>query len=167
MIDGKSNRLYAIIQQVTKREEGGTMNIGRILLGGLVGGLIINVVEQVVHGILLRERWDEAMKKVTEQAIGTQATVLFWIIGFVVGVALAWLYAAIRPRYGAGPRTAVIASIYLWIVSSLLLVVGLIPWNLWPRVLSIIALVVSLVEYIVAGLVAGYLYREQAPAAAS
>lgn len=138
------------------------MNIGRILLGGLVGGLIINVVEQVVHGILLRERWDEAMRKVPEQA-----TVLFWIIGFVVGVALAWLYAAIRPRYGAGPRTAVIASIYLWIVSSLLLVVGLIPWNLWPRVLSIIALVVSLVEYIVAGLVAGYLYREQAPAAAS
>lgn len=144
------------------------MNIGRIILGGLVGGLIINVVEQVVHGILLRSGWDEAMKKVTGgQPVGTQAIVLFWIIGFVVGVALAWLYAAIRPRYGAGPKTAVLASVYLWIVSSLILVVSLIPWNLWPRDLSIIALVVSLVEYIVAGLVAGYLYREQTPAATS
>lgn len=143
------------------------MNIGRIILGGIVGGLIINVVEQVVHGILLRERWDEAMRKVTEQAAGMQATILLWIVGFVVGIALAWLYAAIRPRYGAGPKTAIICSIYLWIVSSLLMVVVLIPWNLWPRDLSIIALVVSLVEYIVAGLLAGYLYREQAPAAAS
>jgi hypothetical protein len=141
------------------------MNIGRIILGGFVGGLIINVVEQVVHGIVLRDRWDEVMKKVTEHPVGTQAMVLFWIIGFVIGVALAWLYAAIRPRYGAGPKTAIVASIYLWIVSSLLLVVGLTPWNLWPRDLSLISLVVSLIEYIVAGLVAGYLYREQAAAA--
>ncbi len=141
------------------------MNIGRIILGGFVGGLIINVVEEIVHGIVLRDRWDEAMKKVTEHPVGTQAMVLFWIIGFVIGVALAWLYAAIRPRYGAGPKTAIVASIYLWIVSSLLLVVGLIPWNVWPRDLSLITLVVSLIEYIVAGLVAGYLYREQAAAA--
>jgi uncharacterized membrane protein len=141
------------------------MNIGRIILGGFVGGLIINVVEQVVHGIVLRDRWDEVMKKVTEHPVGTQAMVLLWIIGFVIGVALAWLYAAIRPRYGAGPKTAIVASIYLWIVSSLLWVVGLTPWNLWPRDLSLISLVVSLIEYIVAGLVAGYLYREQAAAA--
>lgn len=139
------------------------MNIGRILLGGLVGGLIINVVEYIVHGILLRERWEEAIR----QPDGMQARILLWIIGFVIGVALAWLYAAIRPRYGAGPKTAIIASVYLWIVSALLLVIGIIPWNLWPTDLSIISLVVSLVGYVVAGLVAGYLYREQVAAPAA
>jgi len=141
------------------------MNIGRILLGGVIAGLVINVVEWVVHGLLLKERWEQAMKELGRGAFGVRAIILFWIVGFAYGIALAWLYAMIRPRYGAGPKTAIWAGLYLWLVASLLVVVSFSPMRLWPTNLTIIAVIVSLVEFLVAGLVAGYLYREAEAAA--
>ena len=36
-----------------------------------------------------------------------------------LGIAAVWLYAAIRPRYGAGPRTAVIAGLAVWVMADL------------------------------------------------
>ena len=38
-------------------------------------------------------------------------TVLMVVLIFLVGILLIWLYAAIRPRYGAGPGTAVLAGV--------------------------------------------------------
>jgi hypothetical protein len=38
---------------------------------------------------------------------------------FVLGIVSVWLYAAIRPRYGAGPRTAVVAGLAVWVMAHL------------------------------------------------
>jgi hypothetical protein len=38
---------------------------------------------------------------------------------FVLGMVAVWLYAAMRPRYGAGPRTALIAGVTVWLLSHL------------------------------------------------
>ena len=35
-----------------------------------------------------------------------------------MGIGLIWLYAAIRPRYGPGPRTAAIAGFVMWLITS-------------------------------------------------
>jgi hypothetical protein len=40
-------------------------------------------------------------------------------VTFVLGIASVWLYAAIRPRYGAGPKTAVCAGLAVWILAHL------------------------------------------------
>jgi len=32
---------------------------------------------------------------------------------------LVWLYASIRPRYGPGPKTAVVAGLALWLITHL------------------------------------------------
>ena len=53
-----------------------------------------------------------------------------------MGVALVWRYAAIRPRFGAGPRTAAIAGLYFWSPGSLVwtsfFVLGIFPWGMFP-----------------------------------
>ena len=46
-------------------------------------------------------------------------TFLF-VLNLVEGVWAIWLYAAIRPRYGAGPRTAAVAGLGWWVISSLI-----------------------------------------------
>ncbi len=140
------------------------MNIARIVLGGLVAGVIINVLETVVHGILFRSRWEDALRELGRELPTTSGVILIWIVGFVFGIALAWLYAAIRPRYGAGPKTAIWAGIYLWIVAGLLIWIGFSPAHLWPSRLMVVGIVANLVEYVVAALVAGYLYKEAAAA---
>ena len=38
---------------------------------------------------------------------------------FLLGIAGVWLYAAIRPRFGAGPRTALLAGGALWVMAHL------------------------------------------------
>ena len=52
---------------------------------------------------------------------------LFILLDFVYGIALVQLYAAIRPRFGPGPGTAVKAGIFVWV---LITIVGLIEFPL-------------------------------------
>jgi hypothetical protein len=39
----------------------------------------------------------------------------FVLWGFLVGIFAVWLYAAIRPRYGDGPKTALCAGAVVWV----------------------------------------------------
>jgi hypothetical protein len=41
------------------------------------------------------------------------------VLDLLEGVSILWLYAAIRPRYGPGPKTAVIAAAAWWFVVTL------------------------------------------------
>ncbi len=138
------------------------MNWKRIILAGLVAGLVINVSEAILNIPVLGNDWAEAMsalgkpKEFSSQQIG-----LFNLMGFLSGIALVWLYAAIRPRYGAGPRTAICAGSTMWLLTYLLPAIGQIALDLWPIGAMITALVWGLVEMIVAGLVGGWLYREE------
>jgi hypothetical protein len=58
------------------------------------------------------------------QALGrtnfsSNAILGFNVMGLITGIALIWIYAAIRPRFGAGVRTAVYAGIAVWVIGAL------------------------------------------------
>lgn len=40
-------------------------------------------------------------------------------LNIVAGIWVVWLYAAIRPRYSAGPKTAAIAGFSWWLIASI------------------------------------------------
>lgn len=40
-------------------------------------------------------------------------------LNVVAGIWAMWLYAAIRPRYGAGPKTAAIAGFSWWLIATI------------------------------------------------
>jgi len=70
-----------------------------------------------------------------------------------------WLYAAIRPRYGAGAKTATLVGFAWWAITSLADATwgsfGFVPVRaLWP------VMAISLPELMVAALVGAWLYRE-------
>ncbi len=59
--------------------------------------------------------------------------ILVWMLwGFAWGIAAVWLYAAIRPRYGAGAGTAVRAGLAAWFFSYLLMTVAMTNMGLLP-----------------------------------
>src|SRR5215469_2935303 len=41
------------------------------------------------------------------------------ILDLLTGVSILWMYAAIRPRYGPGPKTPVLAAFATWFIVSL------------------------------------------------
>ena len=142
------------------------MNLGRILMGGLAAGPVMNVSEATLNVAVLGDDWAQVMTALGKPAEFSGGQIaLFNVMGFALGIAMVWLYAAIRPRYGAGAKTAICAGCATWTLSTLLPSIGQVAIGLFPSGLIAVGLVWSLVEMILAGLVGGWLYREEAPAA--
>ena len=138
----------------------GKINWTRVILGGLVAGLIINVFESVLNGVILAKDMEAAISALGKQMSGG-ALALFIAWGFLVGIFAIWLYAAIRPRYGAGPKTAACAGAAVWGLGYLLAAVGPLALHLFPRRLMAIGLAVGLVEVIIGTIAGAWLYREE------
>jgi hypothetical protein len=144
----------------------GQINWMRVLLGGLVAGLIINIGETVLNGFLLREDWASEMRALNRPEFGGGQIGIFMLIGFLTGIAGVWLYAAIRPRYGAGPKTAVCAGLGLWGLNYLLPSLGFLAVGVFSQRLIVIGTVWGLVELAIAVWAGARVYKE-APATSS
>lgn len=138
------------------------INWQRVILGGLLAGLIINISEWVVNGGIFAADWAAVMKDLNRQTTFSPkqiAALNVW--GFLTGISMIWLYAAIRPRYGAGPRSAVLAGAAMWFMNYALGGVFPIITHMFPLGLSAITLLVGLLEAVVAALAGASLYKEQ------
>ena len=138
----------------------GKINWTRVILGGLVAGVIINIFEYVLNGVVLAKDMEAAISALGRH-MGGGALAMFIAWGFLVGIFAVWLYAAIRPRYGAGPKTAACAGAAVWGLGYLLASVTPVALHLFPRHLMAIGLAVGLVEVIAGTLAGAWLYREE------
>jgi peptidoglycan/LPS O-acetylase OafA/YrhL len=93
----------------------------------------------------------------------TNTIIGYVIMDFVLGMLLAYTYAAMRPRFGAGPKTSIIAAVVLWIFAGIIsanyLIMGMMSQGLWWSVA-----IGYLVCLIIATLVAGAVYKEESTA---
>jgi len=138
------------------------INWNRVVLGGLVAGLIINAAEYLVNGVILQARWAAVMKGLGKPEMMSGAQIAaFNIWGLLVGMFTVWLYAAIRPRYGVGPKTAVCAGAAVWALGYLLASVAPMVLHILPRHLMAIGIAAGLIEMIVAALMGAWLYKEE------
>jgi hypothetical protein len=138
----------------------GTINLARVLIGGLVAGLILNIGEWLLNGMVLAKDMKDFFQKCGLPEPGTNFLVIAVTITFVLGIVLVLGYAAMRPRFGAGPKTAIITALFAWF--GIYLYQNLIGFGLGivPPKALVIALAWGLVEYILAALVGGALYKE-------
>lgn len=134
----------------------------RVIVGGLVAGLIINLVEMTVNGFFLSRDWEEAMTALGKPGqISPGVIAIFWLLGFLLGISVAYTYAATRPRFGAGPKNALRAGFTVWFLVYLLHAIGEAPMGLFPTRLYVITAITGLVEYLLAGWAAGWIYKEE------
>jgi hypothetical protein len=139
----------------------GKINWPRMILGGVVAGLILNLFEFILNGVILAEDMNAAISALGRH-LGGPELLMFTTWAFLVGIFAVWLYAAIRPRYGAGPKTALAAAAAVWFLGYLLADVTPLALKLFPTRVMVIGLAVGLVEVIVGTLVGAWLYREAA-----
>jgi hypothetical protein len=95
------------------------INRARVLFCGLVAGVAWTVLSSVVT-VLAGQDFSAAVPGNRLAAPSSGLVILLFAVNLVEGVWAMWLYAAIRPRYGAGPKTAVIAGLSWWVISSLI-----------------------------------------------
>jgi hypothetical protein len=82
------------------------------------------------------------------------------VVSLIVGLTLVFLYAAVRPRFGPGPKTATLVAVVLWISSTLLSLIGYDMIGLYPKTMLTLWGLVGLIEMLVAAHVGGWIYRE-------
>src|SRR5438105_3767070 len=105
-----------------------SINWTRVLLGGLVAGVIIDVSEGLLNGVFLAADWANAMKALNKPEISGSSIAAFNVMGLAIGIFTVWLYAAMRPRFGPGPKTALGAGLATWVIGYVLPSVA--PWVL-------------------------------------
>jgi hypothetical protein len=135
------------------------INFGRVVLGGLLAGLVLNVGEFLLNGKILAAQMQTFMTehKFTEPSNFIAVAV---ILTFVLGIVIVLGYACIRTRLGAGPKTAIIAGLFAWF--AVYFYGGIINGVLFgiPMNTMIMVLIWGLVEFALAALAGAWLYKE-------
>ena len=135
----------------------GKVNWGRVILGGLAAGVIINAFEYGGHRVLLDEAWTAAFRALGKTPAGWST---FIPANFVVGILVVWFYACLRPRYGAGPKTALRAGLSAWAVFWVIPTMALVPLELFPNYLLFLVIALGLVDANLGTLLGAWLYKE-------
>lgn len=146
----------------------GKINLGRVVLGGLLAGVVLNVFEFVLNEPILGDQWRTAMESLghtMEMSAGTMIGYVIW--SFLLGIMLVWFYAAVRPRFGPGPKTAVMIGLAVWLVVWFLGFGATLLAGLFPSNLVVIVLIWELFEVPIATVVGAWLYKEEGPGAAT
>ena len=144
-----------------------SINTKSVLRNGLIAGVVMNAIDIIANMTVADQRIVahlDAINPILWRNMNAQGRLTQYIlIDFVFAIGLIWLYAAIRPRFGPGPATAVRAALYAWLmynVTQLLFVMmGLFTF----RYVAVNALVL-LVNYLATALVGARLYKEGAAA---
>jgi hypothetical protein len=134
--------------------------MGRVIAGGLVAGLIVNVGEAILNVPLLGAQMEEALQARNVPPAGAGAIGYFVVMCFLLGIAIVWTYAAVRPRLGPGPRTAVIVGLLAWFMTLVWSGGTQVALGLMPLNLTILGLAWGLGEIVIASLAGAKLYRE-------
>jgi hypothetical protein len=143
------------------------INTSKVVIGGLVAGFVMNIIDIVVNMFILGARMKaeaEAFKPGMSAAMDSTAVLVSYIImDFILGIALVWTYAAIRPRFGPGIKTASYAAILFWILGGIFfsgyLHNGMMSTGLWIQFAAF-----ALVNFLVSAWVGAKLYTESATA---
>ena len=138
----------------------GNINPGRVVLGGVVAGIVVNAFEFVLNGVLLAKQWPDLMASINRPVLGVREIVYFNIFGFAMGLVAVWTYAAIRPRFGAGPRTALYAALLTWVTGYVFVDIAPTIMGVYPMSMTGMLIGVGLAEIVVATLVGAWLYKE-------
>lgn len=136
------------------------IHIGRWVGGGLAAGIVIWLLEGLASLVYANHMQAALEAHGLAMAMNASTVVVSLLMSCLLGVVLVFLYAAARPRFGAGPTTAVIVAVALWAGGQVPTLVGYGMLGLFPSRLLAVWAVVGLAELVVAGLVGGWIYRE-------
>ena len=137
-----------------------TLNVGRVVLGGLLAGLVLNIGEVVLNDVVVGTQMKAFMTEHNFREPAGSFIVIAVGLTFVMGIVLVLGYAMIRTRLGPGVKTAIIAGLFAWF--GVYFYSGIVYGVLFgiPMAAIAISTVWGLVEYVLAAIAGAWLYKE-------
>jgi len=138
------------------------INTGRALLGGIVAALVIDLIEGVINGVVLKADWAAAMQAIGKSGdVSAGAIAIYNIVGVLDGIIGVWLYAALISRYGAGSTTAAKAGLVVWALVSVLPNMLWLPSGIIPGTLMGYGVFADFLAIMLGVTMGALLYREE------
>lgn len=136
------------------------INLGRVLIGGLLAGLILNIGEFLLNDVILGTQMREFFARYRIPDPGGSFMIVAVTLTFVMGIVLVLVYALIRPRLGPGVKTAVVAGLIMWF--GIYIYTGAINGILFgiPLNVMLIAFVWGAIEYVIGAIAGAWAYKE-------
>jgi hypothetical protein len=136
------------------------INVGRVLLGGFIAGVVLNIGESLLNGVILANDMKTEFDKLHLPEPAGDFVAKAVVATFILGIVITFLYAAIRPRFGPGAKTAIYAGLFAWF--CVYFYVGIIQTGLgFVSVKSaLIGAVWGLVEYATGAVAGAWFYKE-------
>lgn len=139
----------------------GQINIRGVVKGGAAAAVIMNISQYVLN-LPVAGRWmaQELAARNLPAAERPGQIAVFAISTTVLGFITIFVYAAIRPRLGPGPKTAMAAGLLVWAASYLY--TSMLAGTIGVYSIGIVVLIIlwSAAEMLIASAVGGYLYNE-------
>lgn len=141
----------------------GKINVGRLILGGVVAGIVGDILDYPVDGIWLSKMWTSQMAALGQNGFSTHQFLWLNAFGIITGLVAIWIYAGIRPRFGPGVKTAIYAGIAVWIIACLVPNFAFM-WvtHLFSGHLTAYTTLGAFFEVVIATIVGAALYKEAA-----
>ncbi len=127
----------------------------RLVVTGLVGGLIVNLCEWTAHRIWLELEWHEAFAALGKTPAGWTT---FIPANFLVGIVAVWGYCWLSGIYGTSFRVALLTSVAVWCIFWVIPIAALVPLEIFPVRLMILVIGVGVADAGLATLLATWLY---------
>ncbi len=136
----------------------GKINVGKVIVGGIAAGVVMNVGDYVINEMIMKGQYDSVMaaRNIDPAAMNIATLVA---LDFAMALLLVFTYAAIRTRFGAGPKTAIVAGLLVVMVANVqaayFVGMGFFTWDVYLPSAAL-----STTNVVVAALVGGALYKE-------
>ncbi len=137
------------------------IKVGRLLVAGLVTMIVFIMVEYLLEFVIFDaliglRNWINQLYAPSSWRISNH--VLNILIALVNSIIMMWMYAALRPMFGVGPKTALITSgfAYAFIFSFMINFANL---RFYPILPALIELFYQLIEIPIAILAGAYYYE--------
>lgn len=138
------------------------INTGKVITGGLLAGLVFNILDFISNALILSEDFRaNAVRLGLDPAVAeSPAGIATWvIIDFIIGVLVVWTYAAMRPRFGPGAKTALYAGFTLYLAITMVMF-GLSQGGLLPMALFVKVSLFSVITVAVGSVAGAWAYKE-------
>jgi hypothetical protein len=141
----------------------GHVNVGRAILGAIVAAVILFAIEGLINGTILGTEWEDWAKALGPlyHAPSVAVGMVIWaIVSLLHGLTGLLIYVGIRPRFGAGPKTAVLAGLLLWIPAFLTHALSQLALGDIPLRIIVIGCIGGLIAVLVAIVAGAATYQE-------
>ena len=136
------------------------INVSRWLLGGVVAGIVIWLLEGV-GGLLYM---DQAQTSLERLGLSLDMTASQWVqsvlVSPLVRIVAIFFYAVGRPRFGPGPKAAALVGVAMFAGGYVPSLIGYNMLGIFSAGLLVTWAVVGLIEIVIATMAGAWVYRE-------